>query len=149
MKYGGDPALAAPLGALLIPQGVMLASRVTQIIAIPPSSKRLVERGFDHTAHLAAPLARALGIKRPVRFQPKPLARTRDTPEQAGLDQQARRRNLQGAFAAHPCVTGQSILLIDDVMTTGSTLREAARALREQGARTVIALVIARAHSIR
>ena len=149
MKYGGDPALAAPLGALLIPQGVMLASRVTQIIAIPPSPRRMVERGFDHTAHLAAPLFKVLGIKQHVRFQPKPLARTRDSPEQAGLDQQARRRNLQGAFVAQPCVAGQSILLIDDVMTTGSTLREAARALREQGARTVIALVVARAHSIR
>jgi len=149
MKYGGDPALAAPLGALLIPQGVVLASRVNRIIAIPPSSRRLVERGFDHTAHLAAPLAKVLGMKRQVNFQPKPLARTRDTPEQAGLDQQARRRNLQGAFVAQACVAGQSILLIDDVMTTGSTLREAARALREQGARTVIALVIARAHAIR
>ncbi len=149
MKYGGDPALAAPLGALLIPQGLALAPRVNRIIAIPPSSRRLVERGFDHTAHLAAPLARVLGLERQRRFQPKLLARTRDTPEQAGLDQQARRRNLQGAFVAQPRAAGQSILLIDDVMTTGSTLREAARALRAQGARTVIALVIARAHSIR
>ncbi|NBT76926.1 MAG: ComF family protein [Betaproteobacteria bacterium] len=149
MKYGGDPALAAPLGALLIPQGLALASRVNRIIAIPPSSRRLVERGFDHTAHLTAPLARVLGLERQRRFQPKLLARTRDTPEQAGLDQHARRRNLQGAFVAQPRAAGQSILLIDDVMTTGSTLREAARALRAQGARTVIALVIARAHSIR
>ena len=149
MKYGGDPALAAPLGALLIPQGVALASRVNRIIAIPPSSRRLVERGFDHTAHLAAPLAKVLGLERQRRFQPKLLARTRDTPEQAGLDQQARGRNLQGAFVAQPGAAGQSILLIDDVMTTGSTLREAARALRAKGARTVIALVIARAHSIR
>jgi ComF family protein len=149
MKYGGDPALAAPLGELLIPQGAALASRVDQIIAIPPSAKRLVERGFDHTAQLAAPVARALGLQLQVRFKPRPLARVRHTPEQAGLDQQARRRNLQGAFVAHSSVVGKSVLLIDDVMTTGSTLREAARALREKGARSVMALVVARAHSIR
>ena len=149
MKYGGDPALAAPLGALLIPQGITLAPQVDRIIAIPPSARRLVERGFDHTAHLAAPLARALGLQLQPKLQPKMLARTRHTPEQAGLDQQARSRNLQGAFLAHPNVAGRSILLIDDVMTTGSTLREAARALREQGARTIIALVVARAHSVR
>lgn len=149
MKYGGDPALAAPLGALLIPQGIALAPQVDRIIAIPPSSRRLVERGFDHTAHLAAPLARALGLRLQPRLQPKLLARIRHTPEQAGLDQQARSRNLQGAFVAQPNIAGQSVLLIDDVMTTGSTLREAACALRKQGARTIIALVVARAHSIR
>ena len=149
MKYGGDPALAAPLGGLLIPQGLALAPRFNRIIPVPPSSRRLVERGFDHTAHLAAPLARALGLGPPPRFQPKLLARTRHTPEQAGLDQPSRSRNLFGAFVAQPSVAGHSILLIDDVMTTGSTLREAARALREQGAQTVIALVVARAHSIR
>jgi len=149
MKYGGDPALAAPLGALLIPQGLALAPQIDQIIAIPPSGRRLVERGFDHTAHLATPLARALGLQLQPKLQPKLLARTRHTPEQAGLDQQARSRNLQGAFRAHPNVAGKSILLIDDVMTTGSTLYEAARALRKEGARTIIALVVARAHSVR
>ena len=149
MKYGGDPALAAPLGTLLIPQGLALAPQIDQIIAIPPSSRRLVERGFDHTAHLATPLARALGLQLQFRLQPRLLSRTRHTPEQAGLDQQARNRNLQGAFRAHPHVAGKSVLLIDDVMTTGSTLYEAARALREEGARTIIALVVARAHSVR
>jgi predicted amidophosphoribosyltransferase len=94
-------------------------------------------------------VARALGLQLQVRFKPRPLARVRHTPEQAGLDQQARRRNLQGAFVAHSSVVGKSVLLIDDVMTTGSTLREAARALREKGARSVMALVVARAHSIR
>jgi ComF family protein len=148
MKYGGDPALAAPLGALLIPKGVVLAAQVDCLIAIPPSSRRLVERGFDHTAHIAAPLARALRPPHP-KFKTKWLSRTRHTPEQAGLDQQARSRNLQGAFEAQSSVAGQSILLIDDVMTTGSTLREAARALRGQGARRVIGLVVARAHSVR
>jgi len=149
MKYGGDPALAAPLGALLILHGVALAPQIDQIIAIPPSSRRLVERGFDHTAHLATPLARALGLQLQFRLQPRLLSRTRHTPEQAGLDQQARNRNLQGAFRAHPHVAGKSVLLIDDVMTTGSTLYEAARVLREEGARTIIALVVARAHSVR
>jgi predicted amidophosphoribosyltransferase len=76
MKYGGEPSLAAPLGALLIPQALALASHTDLIIAVPPASRRLVERGFDHTAHIAAPVARALGR----RLQSGLLRRTRHTP---------------------------------------------------------------------
>jgi len=126
MKYGGDPSLAAPLGALLIPQAQALASRTALIIAVPPSAGRLVERGFDHTALIAAPIARALGR----RLRPGLLRRVRHTPEQAGLDRHARGTNLHGAFKASAGVTGRPVLLVDDVMTTGATLDEAARALR-------------------
>ena len=142
MKYGGEPSLAAPLGALLIPQALALASCSELIIAVPPAARRLVERGFDHTAHIATPVARALGR----RLQSGLLRRTRHTPEQAGLSRHARGTNLQGAFEACARVARRSVLLVDDVMTTRATLDEAARALRARGAGAITGLVIARPH---
>ena len=83
-----------------------------------------------------------------VPFDPVALCRTRDTPSQTGLDRRERRRNVRGAFRARARrQIPERIWLIDDVVTTASTLTEAAIALRAAGARTVIGLFAARALS--
>jgi predicted amidophosphoribosyltransferase len=73
------------------------------------------------------------------------LRRTRATPPQVGLRRAAREVNVRGAFEADGAVAQREILLVDDVTTTGSTLRACAEALMQGGARSVRALVVARA----
>lgn len=111
------------------------------VVPIPLHRSRLRERGFNQSAELARNIARRLGI-------PADLAgceRTRPTPAQAQLDRDARRGNLSDAFACRRNFTGQRILLVDDVMTTGSTADAAARVLKQRGAHRVFVGVIARA----
>jgi predicted amidophosphoribosyltransferase len=109
------------------------------VVPVALHPRRLRARGFNP----ALELARAVGRALETRVDPVALVRLRDTPTQTGLDAAARRRNLRGALRARrpvpPCVW-----LVDDVLTTGATVREAARALREAGARRVVALGAAR-----
>jgi predicted amidophosphoribosyltransferase len=70
--------------------------------------------------------------------------RTRDTPSQAGMKWKQRRRNVRGAFACNLDLTGKKVAVLDDVMTTGSTLDELSRVLRKRGAAEVNAWVVAR-----
>ncbi|MCP5044993.1 MAG: hypothetical protein GY944_28525 [bacterium] len=109
------------------------------VIPIPLHTQRLRERGFNP----AAILARAVAHEVAARFDPETLLRVRDTPSQTRLDRRARRTNVRGAFTcARP--PAQSLWLVDDVVTTGSTLEEAARTLRDGGARCVHAICAAR-----
>jgi predicted amidophosphoribosyltransferase len=80
--------------------------------------------------------------------RPRWLRRIRHTPKQTEQTPAARRENVKGAFRAARggALAGQAVLLVDDVMTTGSTVSEAARALRDAGARQVVVAVLARAH---
>ncbi len=111
------------------------------IVPVPLHSKRLREREFNQSAHLAARLSRTTGI--PVRDV---LARSRYTGTQTALDRSERRQNLRNAFSLrkNASVTDQNLLLIDDVLTTGSTLDACAAVLLEQGAESVRALTLAR-----
>jgi ComF family protein len=110
------------------------------IVPVPLHPRRLRARGFNPAGLLARPLARALGAA----FDPVALARLRDTPSQTGLDARARRRNVAGAFRwARRERPAERIWLVDDVVTTGSTLAAAARALRRAGAREVIGVCAA------
>ena len=100
------------------------------------------ERGYNQALELAKPLARALGIP----LDRDLLTRTRATPAQTGLDAAARRRNLRGAFSLTATRTlPEHVVLLDDVMTTGATLRECAQALRRAGAARVDVWALARA----
>ncbi|MEN8160365.1 MAG: phosphoribosyltransferase family protein [Myxococcota bacterium] len=136
---GLDPAAEAVAFALM----TALAERVPDarpdlVVPVPLHPRRLRERGFSPPALLARCAARAVGA----RTAPVLLARLRDTPSQTGLSRGARRRNVANAFAARRTAPAR-VWLVDDVVTTGSTLAAAARALREARAREVVAVCLA------
>lgn len=109
------------------------------LVPVPLHGRRLRQRGFNPALGLARQIARERGLA----VVPLALARVRDTPSQTGLSRTARRRNVRGAFRATGPFEG-TLWLVDDVVTTGATLAEAARALRRAGARQVLALCAAR-----
>ncbi len=112
-----------------------------RVIPLPLARKRLAERGFNQSAVLAAQVSRQLGLP----YAPHGLLKIRDTPPQAGLDREARLENVRGAFDCGESLAGQHIAVVDDVMTTGATLSEAAKVLKKAGAVFVSAWVVARA----
>ncbi|NLG26005.1 MAG: ComF family protein [Clostridiales bacterium] len=107
---------------------------------VPLSRARMRERGFNQAALLAAHLSDRIGV--PVNDC---LARTRDTPRQSRLTGGARRENLAGAFGCRGEVAGLRVMLVDDVITSGETVRHCAIALRAAGAADVAAISLARA----
>ena len=147
-KFNDNLALATVFsGALLtaVRQHLLRTGSVPpdRIIALPLARKRLAERGFNQSALLATNAARGLGIA----YAPQGLLKVRDTPPQAGLDRAARLKNVRGAFDCAESLTGLRIAIVDDVMTTGATLSEAARVLKNAGASFISAWVVARADS--
>jgi ComF family protein len=111
------------------------------VIPVPLSPIRQVERGYNQAALLARPLALNLGVP----FAPFGLKRIRNTQSQVDLNADQRRQNVRGAFQAVPdIVRDKRICLVDDVTTTGSTLRECTLALLEGGASAVYCLTLAR-----
>lgn len=113
--------------------------RPTLVVPVPLHARRLARRGYSPPLRIAAHLCRALDLP----LARRRLFRVRDTPEQAGLDDAERRRNLRGAFVARR-VTGHDVLLVDDVITTGATIDAAARVLIDAGAVRVRAVCGAR-----
>ncbi len=113
---------------------------VDRMIPVPLHSSRLAQRGYNQALEWARPLAKVLSV----RFDHASLRRARATLAQTELDAAARRRNVRGAFEAMP-VRDEVVVLVDDVVTTGATVREATRSLLRAGAREVRVLAIARA----
>lgn len=113
---------------------------VDAIVPMPLHRRRLRERGFNQVRELLRPALR--GVQVPLRHDW--LQRQRETAAQSGLSAGERRRNLRGAFAASPAVRGARVLLVDDVITTGSTVAEATRCLLRAGATEVRVLALAR-----
>lgn len=140
-KYGGRAELAGVLGALLAEAALPLAGHVDCAVPLPLHPSRLRERGFNQSALLARPVARALGVPLEVDW----MRRIRPTVDQAGLARADREGNVRGAFAAEPLEGSPRVLLIDDVRTTGATLASASHALLAAGASEVRTLVLARA----
>jgi ComF family protein len=138
-KYEGHAELSKPLGALMA-SGAAAQLQGT-VCALPLHASRYRERGYDQATLLAVEVAKVLGRA----FSDAFLLRERATVHQVGLSEVEREANVRGAFVAAPSARGQSVLLIDDVLTTGATAREAARVLKAQGAVQVNVLTIARA----
>ncbi len=112
------------------------------LLCVPLHRDRLRARGYNQALELARPLARALGIP----LDAHALIRTRSTSAQTGLDAKARRRNLHDAFAVSAdAKLPAHIAILDDVMTTGTTLRECAKVLRHVGVERVDVWALARA----
>ena len=112
----------------------------TLLIPVPLHRGRLFRRGYNQSLELARHLSRELKMA----VDAGAARRLRATPDQIGLSAAQRRRNLRGAFAVEERVTGQSIALLDDVMTTGATLDELARTCKAAGAMRVEAWAVAR-----
>ncbi|MGB9887745.1 MAG: ComF family protein [Moorellales bacterium] len=144
LKYYRRRRLAAPLGYLLLLalEDAPEVPNFDLVVPVPLSPRRLAERSFNQAALLARELARA-------RHLPlvEALARVRETPPQVGLSRGARLNNLAGAFAVREPekVLGASVLLVDDTLTTGATVRECSRVLLAAGAKAVYVLTVATA----
>lgn len=141
-KFSGGVALAAPLAAPLARLLLMkvLAARRERalprpdlLVSVPLALRRQWRRGFNQSALLADPLARWLGC----RHRAGALRRTRAGPLQHHLSARRRAANLKNAFRLEFPVAGRHIAIVDDVVTTGSTVGEIARLLTRHGAATV------------
>lgn len=144
MKYRRDLGFGDALSGLLVSSIKEFKWPVDQIIPIPLSDQRYKERGYNQIAIVAFPLSLQLNID----FSSRALLRKRHTRSQVGLSAEERKINVEGAFWADPTrVKGKSILIMDDVATTGSTLSAASHALLDAGASRVYAFTIARALS--
>lgn len=137
LKYHGHHAISSLLGRLMA--AAMPALEISVVTPVPLHRSRRRQRGYDQAALLARHVARALDVPLDAGL----LTRTRATQDQVGLDGEARRLNLDGAFTAESRVAGEDVLLIDDVFTTGATMETAAACLREMGARRVVGLAFA------
>ena len=136
-KYGHQLALSDYFARRMC---VAPPPRADVMMPLPLSMQRLRERGFNQAAELAKPLARALRM--PLDMA-SPL-RVTDTAAQASLPWKQRRANVRHAFECRADLSGKSVVVIDDVMTTGATLDEFAATLKRQGAVRVTNWVLAR-----
>ncbi len=154
LKFAHRESLGRRLGELLVTCWDALeelpGETLPMVVPVPLHASRQRERGFNQAQLLAAGLVRVLRQRnetQALKVSNDCLRRIRATPPQTGLSLAARRENLQGAFESSNAekVHGCTVVLIDDVMTTGSTLSACARALKRAGPLRVIALTLARA----
>ncbi|HEY8356324.1 MAG TPA: phosphoribosyltransferase family protein [Ramlibacter sp.] len=142
-KFQAEPGWAGVLAGLIakVPGVPAAVGGADLVLPMPLTASRLGQRGFNQALELARVLAGR-------RVDAGLLLRLRDTASQATLDRAGRQANVRGAFGIDPLrqpqVRGRSVLLVDDVMTSGASLHAAAAALRQAGAARVAAVVLAR-----
>ena len=110
------------------------------LIPVPLPPAKLRERGFNQSLELAKPVAKALGL----RIDHRLVRRVRATPSQAGLPPTSRARNVRKAFRCDRSVAGRAVAIVDDVVTTGSTVGEVTKTLKRAGAARVAVWTLAR-----
>ncbi len=145
-KYDCQMALWRPLGRLMVEAledgaGAVDPETVDVVCAVPLHESRLRERGFNQSELIAEVVAER--IEKPLK---RLLRRMRPTLPQVDLPAESRAANVRGAFEAdlHEVIEGKTVLVIDDLFTTGATMIECARALRRAGAQEVRVLTLAR-----
>jgi len=148
LKYAGDRRLAEPLGEAVGRRWARASAGGDLLVPVPASPDRVRDRGYDQAELIARAAGRVCGLPAaPL------LERTRRTTAQFDLDRQARAGNVAGAFRMRGDgddepgtrrLAGTWIVLVDDVLTTGSTLAECARVLLDHGALAVSAVAVAR-----
>jgi ComF family protein len=140
-KYQGWRRLAAPLAQLLAERVVVEGLASSMVVAVPLHPDRHRQRGFNQAELLACELRRRLDLREP----PGRLARIRATVPQVGNDRLHRWQNVRDAFAWRGFgLDGRSLMVVDDVATTGATLEACAAALKAAGAGPVIGVTVAR-----
>jgi ComF family protein len=140
VKFSHREDLARALGCLLAAdaEAARLTREASCIVPVPLGRGRQRSRGYNQSAVMARQLARVCG--RPVRHA---LTRVRDTPPQSDLPLAERQANVRGAFRARLQLAG-TVALVDDVVTSGETVRQAAAALADAGATTIVVVALAR-----
>jgi len=137
IKFSGRIALVNQLADTLSSR---IVTHPDYIIAMPLHPMRLRERGFNQSQLIAQRLVKSLGVS----LLTDVCKRTRNTTPQSSLPWQERGKNMRNAFTCVADLSGKHIAIVDDVMTTGTTIEELARTLREKGAIKVSAWVLAR-----
>lgn len=140
LKYRHRLALAGFLADALLP---LVPPEQAVLLPMPLHVRRLRERGFNQAVEVARPIGRATGLP----LELDAVVRVLNLAPQASLPWKARRVNMRGAFRCDASFTGKTVIVVDDVMTTGATLDELARTLKRHGAARVENLVVARTPS--
>ena len=142
MKYRGNIAFGEAIAMQMVDFVRSLHWPVSVLIPVPLGKKRLKERGYNQVALVARPLAHQLGLI----YAPNALRKTRETRSQVGLTISQRSENVREAYQAEAnVVKDRSVLIMDDVATTGSTIAACTTTLLSAGAQEVYVLTIARA----
>lgn len=134
-KYSADRKALAFMAQSLTPH---IKNKFDKIIPMPISKPRLIQRGFNQTHIIGKDLAKQTGIA-----LDKTLISKKHRKAQSSLEHKARQKNIRGAFSMISACQGQKLILLDDVCTTASTLKEAARTLKRAGAQEIHAFVFA------
>lgn len=144
LKYGDRTELAPWMANWMMRAGASIVKDCDVIVPVPLHSRRFLARRYNQSAELARAIAERTGLS----FEPGALRRTRATRQQVGLSANERHLNVRGAFRvpdeAAIAVAGRTVLLVDDVFTTGSTVSAATRALKRAGASEVEVLTFSR-----
>lgn len=144
MKYGDRPELAGFCARLMHRAGHELWGDDAVLVPVPLNRWRLLSRRYNQSTELARALGRLTGIA----VEPSLVRRHRNTRQQVGLTRDARHRNVAGAFRAHPDLItrlkGRRVILVDDVITTGSTIAAITRTLTKAGVDKVDVISFAR-----
>jgi ComF family protein len=151
LKYDGKKSLAQPLGEWMLEfvdtqpevREALALAELDFIVPVPLHIRRHRQRGFNQSELLAD----VLGVRWGVPVRPEALVRVRATTPQVQLSGEERQRNVRGAFASAPDLDapGATVLLVDDLYTTGATICECAQALRQKQIGRVFVLTLARA----
>jgi len=140
LKYGNNHGIGEMFAVWLAEMVKDEGPEADLVVPVPLSQQRQKERGYNQAARIAKPLALHLGMT----YSPFAVARVRETRSQVGLSVTERQLNVAGAFRAQPAIVkDKRVLLVDDVITTGATMRACSMALVLAGALSVVCVSVA------